>query len=54
MKNLINKEVKFEDVNPKNRLVVSKTDIKGNILYANKIFAELSGYSKEELIVKTL
>ncbi|EDM23316.1 PAS sensor domain-containing protein [Caminibacter mediatlanticus TB-2] len=52
MKNIIDEEVKFEDINPKNRPVVSKTDIKGNILYANKMFAELSGYSKEELTGK--
>jgi len=30
--------------------IVSKTDIKGNILYANDYFTEISGYDKSELI----
>ncbi|MFD2367957.1 methyl-accepting chemotaxis protein [Pseudoduganella sp. GCM10020061] len=30
--------------------VVSKTDLAGNIIYANKDFIEISGYSAEELI----
>ncbi len=37
---------------PKGRLVVSKTDLKGIITYANDVFIELSGYSEEELIGK--
>lgn len=31
-------------------LVVSKTDLKGNITYANDLFCKLTGYSREELI----
>lgn len=31
-------------------LVVSKTDLKGNITYANNLFCELTGYRREELI----
>ena len=31
-------------------LVVSKTDLQGNITYANDLFCELTGYSREELI----
>jgi len=31
-------------------LIVSKTDIRGYIIYANKAFEEISGFSKEELI----
>jgi|GEM_PF-727974 len=30
--------------------IVSVTDVKGNIIFANDLFCELSGYSKEELI----
>lgn len=31
-------------------LVISKTDLKGTITYANDLFCELTGYSREELI----
>ncbi len=30
--------------------IVSKTDLKGRILYGNRIFIELSGYSERELL----
>jgi len=33
-----------------NDFIVSKTDIKGKITYANKIFIEFSGYSQDELL----
>lgn len=32
--------------------LISETDLKGNIIYANDIFCEVSGYTKEELIGK--
>ncbi len=32
--------------------IVSKTDLKGRIIYGNKMFIELSGYSEEELLNK--
>lgn len=32
--------------------IVSKTDLKGNITYANRIFIDLSEYSEEELLGK--
>ncbi|MBA3996061.1 MAG: chemotaxis protein [Candidatus Accumulibacter sp.] len=35
---------------PKGRTVVSKTDLKGVITYANDTFVELCGYTREELI----
>ncbi len=38
-------------LNPKH-YIVSKTDTKGNITYANDYFIEISGYSHEELIGK--
>ncbi len=31
-------------------MIVSETDAKGNILYANTDFCKIAGYSKEELI----
>jgi len=35
-----------------NAAIVSITDIRGNITYANKTFTEISGYSQEELLGK--
>ena len=46
---IINEEVKFEDVNPSNRPVISQTDIRGIITYTNSIFRKLSGYEKGEM-----
>ena len=34
----------------KTTMIVSETDSKGNILYANSDFCKISGYSKDELI----
>lgn len=34
-------------------IVVSKTDLKGKILYGNRIFIELSGYTEKELLGKS-
>ena len=34
-----------ETIVPKNELIISRTDLKGNITYANETFAEISGYS---------
>jgi len=44
----IDEEIKL---NPK-KIVVSKTDIKGHILYANEYFCEVTGYEPNELIGK--
>jgi len=49
----IDQEVKFEDVGVLNRPVISKTDLKGNIIFVNSAFCKLSGYTKEELIGKS-
>jgi len=35
-----------------NSYIVTYTDSKGNILYANKYFMEITGYNKEELLHK--
>ncbi len=37
---------------PKNELIISRTDLKGIITYANETFANISGYSVDELIGK--
>ncbi len=42
----IDEEIKFS----KKKFIVSKTDLKGNIIFVNKNFCDISGYSEEELI----
>ncbi|NPA51346.1 MAG: PAS domain-containing protein [Aquificae bacterium] len=37
---------------PENELIISRTDLKGTITYANETFAKISGYSVDELIGK--
>lgn len=34
----------------KSTMIVSQTDLKGNILYANNDFCKIAGYTKDELI----
>ena len=41
-----------ETIVPKGELIVSRTDLKGIITYANDTFAEISGYEVDELIGK--
>lgn len=41
-----------ETIVPKEELIVSRTDLKGIITYANDTFAEISGYEVDELIGK--
>lgn len=41
-----------ETIVPKEELIVSRTDLKGNITYANDTFALISGYEIDELIGK--
>ena len=45
---LIDEEHKF-----KTGLIVSSTDLKGIITYANRKFCEISGYTKDELMGKS-
>lgn len=44
----MSQEIKLD----KKTMIVSETDNKGNILYANDDFCKIAGYSKEELIGK--
>lgn len=37
---------------PKDELIISRTDLKGTITYANEMFGKISGYSVEELVGK--
>jgi len=37
---------------PQDELIISRTDLKGNITYANETFCEISGYNKDELVGK--
>ena len=46
--NLGNKEVELD----KATMIVSETDAKGNIIYANDDFCKIAGYTKGELIGK--
>ena len=41
-----------EYVIPEGQMLVSKTDLQGNITYANEVFVAVSGYELEELIGK--
>jgi len=43
---VVDEEIKFS----KKKFIVSKTDLKGNIIFINKNFSEVSGYSEAELI----
>lgn len=44
--NLGNKEIELD----KSTMIVSETDAKGRIIYANEDFCKIAGYTKEELI----
>jgi len=35
---------------PQDELIISRTDLKGNLTYANDTFCEISGYTLDELI----
>lgn len=46
-------EFLIETIVPKDELIVSRTDLKGTITFANNTFAEISGYKIDELIGKS-
>jgi len=43
-------EFLIETIVPKDELIISRTDLKGVITYANDTFAQISGYALDELI----
>lgn len=45
-------EFLIETVVPSDELIISRTNLKGDITYVNELFAQISGYSVEELIGK--
>jgi len=45
---LTGKEIKFQD----DEIIVSKTNLKGQLTYANKLFLEIAGYTEQEVIGK--
>lgn len=51
IKQNINLLKQYQDIADKSS-IISKTDIKGKIIYANDNFCKISGYSKDELIGK--
>ncbi|MCD4758651.1 MAG: PAS domain-containing protein [Arcobacteraceae bacterium] len=46
-------EFLIETIVPQDELIISRTDLKGVITYANETFANISGYSVEELVGQT-
>lgn len=46
-------EFLIETIVPENELIISRTNLKGVITYVNDTFAQISGYSEEELIGKS-
>lgn len=45
-------EFLIETAVPEDELIISRTDLKGMITYANETFADISGYSVEQLLGK--
>ncbi|RXJ66236.1 chemotaxis protein [Halarcobacter ebronensis] len=43
-------EFLIETIVPENELIISRTDLRGFITYANETFAQISGYSIDELV----
>jgi len=43
-------EFLIETTVPESELIISRTDLKGNITHANETFAQISGYSVDELM----
>lgn len=48
----LNSEFLIETIVPEDELIISRTDLKGIITYANDTFAAISGYSADELVGK--
>jgi PAS domain S-box-containing protein len=50
---LMNEELEIYQKSANSQLLISKTDIKGKIIYANDLFYQISGYTQEELLGKS-
>lgn len=46
-------EFLYETIVPNDELIVSRTNLKGEITYANELFAQISAYKVDELIGQT-
>ena len=46
-------EFLIETIVPEHELIISRTNLKGNITYANETFCEISGYEESELLGKS-
>ena len=46
-------EFLIETAVPEDELIISRTDLQGNITYANETFCEISGYTLDELLGKS-
>ncbi len=53
MKEFNESEFLIETIVPEGELIISRTDLKGKITYANETFAQISGYSVDELVGKS-
>ena len=53
MQEFYESEFMIETEVPQGELIISRTDLKGNITYANDTFSQISGYKAEELIGKS-
>jgi PAS domain S-box-containing protein len=53
MQEFYESEFMLETEVPQGELIISRTDLKGNITYANDTFSQISGYKAEELIGKS-
>lgn len=50
---LMNEELEIYQKSANSQLLISKTDTKGRITYANDLFYQISGYTQEELLGKS-
>lgn len=48
-----NSEFLIETEVPQDELIISRTNLKGEITYVNEVFAQISGYSIDELMGKS-
>ena len=53
MQEFYESEFMLETEVPQGELIISRTDLKGNITYANDTFSQISGYKADELIGKS-